>query len=168
MIRRTVAMFIGGLGAVVASQAPEFSQQYAQRLGGAVDELKVVVEHFKIDAAKSGLNRESGLKRLESASDAFVAARGQSMRNTVARYETLQVQKAAMEAPDVLTRVGALVQHYDPQIAKQTMGAFRPAIPLTLEGGFFALMGFFGGATVGGITALPMGRRRGKESAARA
>jgi Protein of unknown function (DUF2937) len=168
MIRRTIAMFVGGLGAVAASQAPEFSQQYAQRLGGAVDELKVVVEHFNQDAAKSGLNREGGLKRLETASDAFVVARGQSMRNTVQRYETLQIQKASMEAPDVLTRVGALVQHYDPQIAKQTMGAFRPALPLTLEGGFFTLLGFFGGATVAGITALPMGRRRSKENTARA
>ena len=156
-------MFVGGLGAVAASQAPEFAQQYAQRLGGALDELKVVIGHFDQDAAKSGLNREGGLKRLESASDTFVIARGQSMRSTVQRYESLQMQKTSMDAPDVLTRVGALVRHYDPLIAKQAMGTFRPALPLTLESGFFALLGFFAGATVGGITALPMGRRRSKE-----
>jgi Protein of unknown function (DUF2937) len=161
-------MFVGGLGAVAASQAPEFSQQYAQRLGGALDELKVVVGHFDQDAAKSGLTREDGLKRLETASDTFVVARGQSMRSTVQRYEALQVQKVSMEAPDVLTRVGALLKYYDPMIAKQTMSAFRPALPLTVEGGFFALLGFFGGATIGGITALPMGRRRSKETTARA
>jgi Protein of unknown function (DUF2937) len=168
MIRRTLSMFVGGLGAVAASQAPEFSQQYAQRLGGAVNELKVVIEHFDQDAAKSGLNREDGLKRLEFANDTFLTSRGQSMRSTVQRYETLQLQQKSMDAPDVLTRVGALLKHYDPLIAKQAMGVFRPALPLTLEGGFFALLGFFGGATVGGITALPMGRRRSKAAAVRA
>jgi Protein of unknown function (DUF2937) len=156
MIRRLIAMFVGGLGAVVASQAPEFAQQYAQRLGGAVDELRIVVAHFDEDAVRSGLDRNGGLKRLEAASDPFVVARGQSMRSTVARFETLDAQKCAMEAPDVLTRVGAMIKDYDPMIASRASQDFRPALPLTLEGGFFALLGFFAGVICGGITALPM------------
>jgi hypothetical protein len=160
MIRRMVAMFMGGLGAVGASQAPEFAQQYAQRLGGAVDELRIVVENFDQDARKSGLSREAGIQRLESASDTFVVKRGQSTRDTIRRFESLSGQKRAMEAPDVLTRVGAMVKDYDPMIAEQAMKAFKPAVPLTLEGAFFGLLGFLGGAAVGGIAALPMGRRK--------
>ena len=71
-----------------------------------------------------------------------------------------------MQAPDVLTRVGAMVKDYDPVIASQAIRSFRPALPLTLEGGFFALLGFLGGALVGGITALPMGRRKARDARA--
>jgi Protein of unknown function (DUF2937) len=166
MIRRMVAMFVGGLGAVGASQAPEFAQQYAQRLGGAVDELKTIVENFDQDASKAGIARESGIQRLEGSSDTFVVRRGASIRDTIRRYEALQGQQTAMQAPDVLTRVGAMVKDYDPQIASQAMKSFRPALPLTLEGAFFGLLGFMAGAFAGGIAALPMGRR--KRSDARA
>jgi Protein of unknown function (DUF2937) len=160
MIRRMVAMFVGGLGAVGASQAPEFAQQYAQRLGGAVDELKTIVENFDQDASKAGIARESGIQRLEGSSDTFVVRRGTSIRDTIRRFETLQGQQTAMQAPDVLTRVGAMVKDYDPQIASQAMKSFRPALPLTLEGAFFGLLGFLAGASAGGIAALPMGRRK--------
>jgi hypothetical protein len=166
MIRRLVAMFMGGLGAVGASQAPEFAQQYAQRLGGAVDELKTIVENFDQDASKAGIARESGIKRLEGSSDTFVVRRGASIRDTIRRFEALQSQQAAMQASDVLTRVGAMVKDYDPQIASQAMKSFRPALPLTLEGMFFGLLGFLGGALAGGIAALPMGRRKRSEARA--
>jgi hypothetical protein len=166
MIRRMVAMFVGGLGAVGASQAPEFAQQYAQRLGGAVDELKTIVENFDQDASKAGIARESGIQRLEASSDTFVVRRGTSIRETIRRFETLQGQQAAMQAPDVLTRVGAMVKDYDPQIASQAMKSFRPALPLTLEGIFFALLGFLAGAFAGGIAALPMGRRKSRDARA--
>ncbi len=156
-------MFMGGLGAVGASQAPEFAQQYAQRLGGAVDELRTIVQNFDQDALKAGLARESGIQRLEASPDTFVVKRGTSIRETIRRYETLQGQQVAMQAPDVLSRVGAMVKDYDPAIASQAMKAFKPALPLTLEGGFFGLLGFLAGSLVGGITALPMGRRKTRD-----
>jgi hypothetical protein len=168
MIRRVVAMFFGGLTAVGASQAPEFAQQYAQRLGGAVDELRIIVQNFDQDAARTGLTREAGIERLERSGDTFVVRRGQSMRDTLRRFDTLQAQQKAMQAPDVVTRVGAMVKDYDNMIAKQAMASFKPAIPLSLEGLFFGLIGFLGGAIVAGIVALPMGRRKTKSYAARA
>ena len=35
-------------------QAPEFMQQYHQRLGGTADELTLIVRHFEEDAKRSG------------------------------------------------------------------------------------------------------------------
>ena len=160
MIRRIMAMFIGGLGAALASQAPEFAQQYAQRLGGAVEELRGIVQQFDRDGARSNLDRQGGLKRLEGSSDTFIVARGQAMRATIQRFTLLEAQKQSMNAPDVLTRVGAMVKDYDPLIAQQAKADFRPALPLTLEGLFFALLGFLGGTSIGAIIALPMGRRK--------
>ena len=157
-------MFAGGLAAVLASQAPEFAQQYGQRLGGAVDELRTVVERFDQDARRNGLSREGGLNQLETSTDAFLAARGASMRSTMQRFEALSGQRQAMTAPDVLTRVGAVVRNYDGGIARAAWRDYKPALPLTLEGLLFALIGFAGGALITAIVVLPMGRRqwRGK------
>jgi Protein of unknown function (DUF2937) len=168
MIRRVVTMFAGGLAAALASQAPEFAQQYAQRLGGAVDELRTIVERFDQDARRNGLSREGGLNRLETSTDAFLAARGASMRRSVQRFDLLVGQRQAMAAPDVLTRVGAVVRDYDGDIARAAWRDFKPALPLTLEGALFALIGFAGGALVTGIVVLPMGRQQWKGKKARA
>ncbi len=162
MIRRFLSMFMGGLMAAGASQAPEFAQQYSQRLGGAVDELRTIVRQFDVDARRNGLSREQGLQRMERAPDAFIAARAEAQRQTISRFERLEAQKAAMDAPDVWTRVLAMVRNYDAEIGKRAMGDFRPALPLTAEGVFFGLIGFLAGAVLTGIAVLPMGRRKAR------
>ena len=53
LLRNTMTMAFGLAGALTLSQAPEFAQQYRQRLGGALDELRRVVADFDADAAKS-------------------------------------------------------------------------------------------------------------------
>jgi hypothetical protein len=160
MIRRIVSMFAGGLMAVGASQAPEFAQQYLQRLGGAVDELGKVVTQFDADARRNGLSREDGLLKLETSSDRFAADRGAAQRRIVQRFEKLEAQKTAMSAPDVTSRVTAMVRAYDGDVGQGAMRDFKPAVPLNLEGLFFGLIGFIAGVVVVGIAALPLGRRR--------
>ncbi|WP_300519133.1 DUF2937 family protein [Aliiroseovarius sp.] len=60
MIR--VLALVGGLGgAVTLSQFPEYSQQYLQRLAGAVDELSAVVAAFDASAAGFDLTRVEAL-----------------------------------------------------------------------------------------------------------
>lgn len=167
MIRRSLAMFVGGLGAVAASQAPEFAQQYAQRLGGAVDELRAVVQAFDQDAAREGLAREAGLRLMEGSNDAFIAHRGRSIRETVQRYERLEAQQAALERPGVLGRVGVVLRDYDGLIARRALETYRPAMPVTSEGLLFALAGLFGGTLLGGAVALPLGRKSAKAYPAR-
>jgi hypothetical protein len=146
-------MFFGGMCAVGATQAPEFAQQYTQRLGGAIDELKVVVGQFDRDAAAVGLSRAGGLDRLESSDDRFINYRGKSMRTTVERFEKLSRHQSQMQAHDVLSRVTAMVVNMDMPIAKQASADFRPAIPWTPEGLFSGLMGFLVGAFGGGLIA---------------
>lgn len=167
MIRRTAAMFVGGLGAVGASQVPEFAQQYAQRLGGAVDELRAVVQAFDQDAAREGLDRAAGLRRMEGSVDAFVARRGRSIGETVRRYEALAAQQAAMERAGAFGRIAALAGGYDSQIAARALEAFRPAAPATAEGLLFALAGFAAGALLGGLAMFPFGQKRAKAYPAR-
>ncbi len=61
-----------GLG---SSQAPEYVQQYRQRLGGAIDELGAVVAAFDADSAKAGMTHDQGLQRLSHDDDVFVRDR---------------------------------------------------------------------------------------------
>ena len=49
MILRALTLAAGLTGAAGASQFPEFSQQYVQRLGGAVDELTRFVAEMQTD-----------------------------------------------------------------------------------------------------------------------
>ena len=55
MFARVLTLAGGLSGAAGLSQFPEFSQQYAQRLGGAVEELQLFVEEFDADAAGVGM-----------------------------------------------------------------------------------------------------------------
>jgi hypothetical protein len=47
--------------ALLLSQAPEFAEQYRQRLGGAIDELTAIVSHFEEDSLRSGYDRRMAL-----------------------------------------------------------------------------------------------------------
>jgi len=59
------------LGLATFSQAPEFSQQYKQRLGGAINELATVVRQFDEDATSQGLTRQEALDTLQTSQEEF-------------------------------------------------------------------------------------------------
>ncbi|MFX5510351.1 DUF2937 family protein, partial [Acinetobacter baumannii] len=78
-----------------ASQLPEFAQQYRQRLGGAVDEIKRVVANFDADAARLSLSRDQGLERLKANGDQFIRQRGEQLEQDIARGDRLEQQLQA-------------------------------------------------------------------------
>jgi Protein of unknown function (DUF2937) len=53
-MRAWLLVTISAFLAVLVGQAPEFAQQYAQRLGGAIEELQRIVDHFDDDSRRSG------------------------------------------------------------------------------------------------------------------
>ncbi|MEM7426591.1 MAG: DUF2937 family protein [Pseudomonadota bacterium] len=154
MIARLVAsLFMAGIGISAGSQAPEFAQQYYQRLGGAVDELRTVVEDFDRDAQKNGLERDAALERMIRNSDNLVRDRGSTMSTTIRRHERITGQLRALEsAPEIMRPVIAL-RAMDDEIAKRTLEVYRPAVPLTLPG---LAYGFIGMIVLGFLTWLLM------------
>jgi hypothetical protein len=54
---RRLALAIGLIAGLLGSQGPEFSQQYRQRIGGALNELKRIVTEFDDEAAREGSER---------------------------------------------------------------------------------------------------------------
>jgi hypothetical protein len=145
MILRLLTFLAGLSGAAALSQFPEFSQQYVQRLGGAVDALAGVVDDFDNSAASQGLSREAALAQMSGT--AFLEGRRQDMQQSFQRYDRLQGQL------DEMGRAGPFLRAYlsvsaDGKLVRAVYQNYKPALPLTLEGGIFALLGYLIGAIV--------------------
>lgn len=147
MLARMVVLAGGVSGAMALSQFPEFSQQYTQRLGGAVDELSGFVADFDADAAEVGLAREAALQQLAQGS-ALGAARADTMRATIHRYERLRDAQLALESAGPVQRILHARQFNDAEIAKEAWADFQPALPFTVEGLVFAGVGGVLGAAI--------------------
>lgn len=143
MIYRRLVFFFALLAGIAASQLPEFAQQYRQRLGGALDELKTIVTQFDRDGASAGMDREGAIKRLTADTDAFVRQRGVQMNETVARMQRLTQQAESFAQAGPIARLPVMARDFDPGIARRAYESFEPAAPMTLEGLVAALGGFF-------------------------
>lgn len=146
MILRTIAL-IGGLsGAAGLSQFPAYSNAYEQRLSGAVDELRVVVNDFDASARDAGLSRDAALSQMTGTS--FLDNRQADMTRTFRRYDwlTTTLNRVRLTGP-----FGEFVQaprFADTEIGRAALSDFKPALPITLNGFIFAAIGFVIGWTL--------------------
>jgi len=141
-MRRVIAGIGGLVLAASLSQFPEYAQQYTQRLGGAVDELRVITEDFDRAAEAGGLDRTSALARYNAADDDFLAGRGTSMTATFQRYDMLRSTLTQIEGAGPVERFQSLPAYLDTDIGQRTLENYRPAVPVTMEGIFYAGAGF--------------------------
>lgn len=160
MIARTLALALGLVSAVAGSQVPEFAQQYRQRLGGAVDELKRVVERFDTDAGAAGLSRDEALRRFAESNDPFLRLRGISMAEAGERLGRLEEQMAAMRDAGAFARIVVLATGADADLAAGTYRAYEPAVPITVEGLAAGASSFVVGYGLFRLLASPFRRRR--------
>ena len=165
-MRRTLGI-VGGLALGLAfSQFPEYAQQYEQRLGGAVDELRIIVADLDRDAEKFGLTREEAIQRYEVSPDTFLVARGVSMERTLARYEYLSKTLADLQSAGPIERLQHLPDYLDSEIGARAWQAYKPAVPVTPEGIMWGLggllLGYIALYPILGFLTLPFRWRNGK------
>lgn len=151
-IVRTAAFALGLLGAVTASQGPEFSQQYGQRLGGAIDELRRIVERFDSDAQANGETRESAIVRLRGNPDDLASRQGAAMQGNVERLARLEAHRQGLTESGPFSRLWVLMREGDTDVMRAAYHEFKPAMPVTEEGILSAAAGFV--AVWGGILLL--------------
>lgn len=144
-MKRLICMVGALLAGLTLSQAPEYAQQYGQRLGGAVDELQAIIEQFDADAAGFGLSRDEGLARYAASPDDFLAERGISMQAVFARHAALTTQLAALRSAAPFERTLTVAQGFDGDIGTAALRDYQPALPLTVEGLVHALAGLLAG-----------------------
>jgi hypothetical protein len=127
VLRDIMVALFGAGGAAVFSQAPEFFQQYLQRLGGALDELARL--HLQVPSAQ-------------------------------ARLASLTAARDALQNASGFVRPYDFASHLQPEIALGTLAAFRPALPLTVEGFLYAIVGLFLGVALVNLVHRPARRLR--------
>jgi hypothetical protein len=159
MFVRRIALLIGLVFAVIASQLPEFAQQYRQRLGGALDELNAQVARFDADASQSGITRDEGVSRLQKSDDRFVQERGEQARDTITRRDRLQRQSEGFANAGPVTRLIILAGDFDPTVARGAYQTFEPGVPVTSEGIIAGIVGFLLGGGLTHLAARPLRRR---------
>ncbi|WP_375409152.1 DUF2937 family protein [uncultured Methylobacterium sp.] len=152
-VLRTLGLALGLLGGAIAAQGPEFAQQYSQRLGGTVDELRRVVATFEKDAAETGNTREGAVDRLRRNQDALVVRRGEAARDDIERLRGLTEQQQALaSAGGPFGRLATLISNPDMALARATYQDYQPAVPTTADGLIAGFLGFL--ATWGGWRVL--------------
>lgn len=145
MILRAVTLAGGLAGAVGLSQFPEFSQQYMQRLGGAVDELGRQVTRYEEDAARVALPLDGYLMALADEGEMANTQAG-NIRDDIARHTRLSQALHALEEAGPFMRARLAFDFMpDGEVAAQAYDAFKPAVPATFEGAIFAGTGFVTG-----------------------
>lgn len=159
MLIRTVSLAIGILGAIVGAQLPEVMQQYQQRLGGAADELAVIVERFDQDATANNASRGDALAQLHASGDDLVRRRGIDMELNIERLARLRQQREDMSG-DFLGRAVYFLGHADQALLGEALKDYQPAVPTTIEGLFSALTGFVAGWWIVRLIAWPFRRWR--------
>jgi len=163
MFRFSSLLIAGCVGATLASQAPEFMQQYKQRLGGAIDELATVVRHFDQDANSAGMDRASAIERYTRSGDSFFVQRGSSMRTTINRWQDMSDHWRAIAASNPFSRLPVFISGADREMIARTWDNYKPAIPTTPEGFAYSALGFlFSHLVFGSILSLFRGRVRRK------
>ncbi len=160
-LSRIALVLVGLLGGLVASQAPEFSQQYRQRLNGALDELSRIVARFDADAAAEGLDRDAALAAYDGVASSFLQRRGESVRLDLVRLESLSRHAADLETTDPLWRPLIVAREADKPLLRGTWGQYVPAVPIDVAGALYAGLGFLASVLAGvlGLRTLRIGRR---------
>ena len=138
-MKRILVLVISLFGAGAFAQFPEFSQQYLQRLGGAVQALDEVLGDFDASAQKLGLTRFQALEQMQGT--AFVEAQKADMERVFLRHATLSADYAAMREAGPFMRVYHARRMGDPELLRGTAGDFVPALPLSFAGAVFAGVG---------------------------
>jgi len=128
-------------GAVGLSQAPEFFQQYLQRLGGHLDEARRILARFELVAKESGISLAQLIETTRAQSAAPVAKLGNVMAEAQSRVEALFAAERALRDAALWERPWVFMRHLDPEIARGAWAAFKPAVPVTTEGFCYAAAG---------------------------
>jgi hypothetical protein len=161
MILRRLALFLGLLFGLAATQLPEIVEQYRQRLGGAIDELSAVVARFDSDSGQQGLTESGGIDRLHANPDRFVQKRGDEIQDDVARLQRLRDAQVAFAGEGAFARLGTFATHYDGRIAHGAWSDFEPAVPTSAEALGIGLVAFLvGGGVVHAVGRPLRGKRR--------
>jgi DNA-binding phage protein len=129
------------LGAVFFAQAPEFMQQYLQRLGGHLAEARRQLAQFEEIARQAGKTVQELATQYAANADPAVVSVGKLVSDTELRVSALGSAEVALRDASVWGRPFVFLRQLDWEIARGTGSVYKPAVPTTIEGLLYALIG---------------------------
>lgn len=129
------------VGALFFAQAPLFMQEYTQQLVGRTDELNLQVNAMRQAASVSDKSLEQLIHKFLVNSDLDVVRQGEVMFSLVGRWQQLNDALTAMEQSTFWSRPFAFLYHLNGDAFASTFHHFKLGLPLTIEGGVYALIG---------------------------
>lgn len=154
--------------ALVLSQEPEFARQYAQRLGGAVDEIERGLKNTTDEAVKLGLTLDQSIDKRLSSAEALTKADGRRLAHDRDRARNLREQYGAIVDGTMWDRLGIVLFGLDRHVASATLSIYVPALPLSVESGVAAGIGLIGGWLAAAVILFPFRRRAARRGFSRA
>ncbi len=145
IFKNLIPLFAGLTLAGGLSQFPEFSQQYTQRVGGAYVELRAVADGFRNDAAASGKTVDQAVDEYFAADSQFFHDRGAAIQSILTREGYLKQHYDALIQGSGFDQLIEFATERDIELARDTLGIYKPALPLTLVGAAHAGLGFLVG-----------------------
>jgi hypothetical protein len=157
-MRTWLLVAISVVFAALLGQAPEFTQQYAQRLGGAIDELDRIVRHFDEDSRRSGYDRSGALALMRRNQEQLIRDQAARISETIDRLAKLRAQQFAMNQPGSFNRVTAFASGYDQDIGSRTWRDFQFALPISVDAILWMGTGFVASLVLLWFAAVGLGR----------
>lgn len=133
------------IGALVFSQLPLFYSQYLHQLEGHRGELLYQFNLLEQSAKSSGKSIGAWVSKFLSSQDTDIRLQGEFLQALLSRLELLTEAVSKLTEAHFVEKPFLLIRYFDSQITHSTWQHFQPGIPLTLEGGFYALAGMFFG-----------------------
>ncbi len=163
-VQRLLVLLIVASSGVLFSQAPEFAQQYKQRLAGAIDELTTIIQAFDEQANHAGLDRQAALNVYSTSQESFLRQQGDALRRSFMRYQSLSDQLEDLSAASPILGPLMIARQPDQRIVASAWHDFVPGLPVSTAGfvwgGFGLLIGAIIAAVVGALISLAARFRR--------
>lgn len=129
------------IGAFLFAQIPIFMQQYHQQLMARVAELSKIVRKMEDAAQLSGKTLDQYLSKFLENGDLDISRHGQLIHELVLRWQKLSHTATILKESSPFTRPLVYLSQLDIEIAQTTYQGYEFGIPLTIEGGLYALIG---------------------------
>lgn len=127
--------------AVVLLQMPLFMSQYAERLGGHVEELHYQMDAVQKFASKSGYSLKGYIQQFFEDKSPVVSSQGEYLMQLQQRTQRLEKDAWRLQKATALSRPFVFLTTLDGQIAKNTFASFQPGVSFSIESALYALVG---------------------------
>lgn len=141
--------FANGLAAVAGAaglaQFPALYRQYLQNLAGRLAQARQDLDPVARDARERGLSIERYLERASAEGGELTGTLVQGYRQAFDSVQRLETAYAALRDAGPVTRPLAFLRHLDTGVLQGTLADYGPAVPVSAEGGVYALAGMTAG-----------------------